>query len=353
MIDSGPIDLCHARVDRTRTRVADGEEDVVVTSESRVQGLAIRSNRRVTASRPRNGPELDASPSGASTRRRGRSSSRQASNVPRVPQPTEAGCDDLHVLLRHRLLGQAYGFEGLGFVVVRSHPHGDLPCAHGLHSYRLASTSMHSTDGSLRAHGDAETMYVDVRSVVLAHLDAIGSAKTSQLVRSSSRTPTGSDTTVMASSRLVRAIASQLGTNAPRTSAEVVAQPWPRDRPRTASTFSCDIAAQYAAGSGVGVSVLLRQPDGFEGRLRAEVVPHLDDLPFTHRYDLGKGLLARDTAALRVLADDEDDDQPFAQVTDFEDFGAEVGVEVVQLIPPPANALVASGRERPLPRWPA
>src|SRR3954468_8635058 len=41
----------------------------------------------------------------------------------------------------------------------------------------------------------------------------------------------------------------------------------PRISSRTASTFSCDIAAQYPAGSGVGVSVLLGQPHGCEGLL--------------------------------------------------------------------------------------
>ena len=35
--------------------------------------------------------------------------------------------------------------------------------------------------------------------------------------------------------------------------------------PRTVLVISCDIAAQYPAGSGVGVSVLLRQPGSLEG----------------------------------------------------------------------------------------
>src|SRR4051812_31169812 len=37
------------------------------------------------------------------------------------------------------------------------------------------------------------------------------------------------------------------------------------------ATFSCDIAAQYRAGSGLGVSVLLRQAEVFEGRAQVFV----------------------------------------------------------------------------------
>src|SRR3954447_18006362 len=43
--------------------------------------------------------------------------------------------------------------------------------------------------------------------------------------------------------------------------------------------------AQYPAGSGVGVSVLLRQPEGFEGLRMVPEVLHAEDPPLTHRVD--------------------------------------------------------------------
>src|SRR4051794_36336082 len=54
--------------------------------------------------------------------------------------------------------------------------------------------------------------------------------------------------------------------------------------PRTISTFSCDIAAQYPAGSRAGMSVLLRQPCGFESLAAVEedsdaLDPAVDEVP--------------------------------------------------------------------------
>src|SRR4051812_20129592 len=57
-------------------------------------------------------------------------------------------------------------------------------------------------------------------------------------------------------------------------------------------------APQYPAGSGVGVSVLLRQPGGFEGLFPGGVFAHLDEAARPDRVDGEKGQRSLDSCVL-------------------------------------------------------
>src|SRR3954454_5946986 len=67
---------------------------------------------------------------------------------------------------------------------------------------------------------------------------------------------------------------------------------------RTISTLSCDTAREYAAASGVGGSVLHRQPSSFEGFFASGVFAHLDQSSFPDGVDDEEGQLGLDARVL-------------------------------------------------------
>src|SRR4051794_2973081 len=75
-----------------------------------------------------------------------------------------------------------------------------------------------------------------------------------------------------------------------------ISTPGPGCRLLTSSTFSWDIAAQYPAVSGVGVSVLLRQACGFEGLFQRVVLIDPRDHAISDLIDVSELVLDRDAA---------------------------------------------------------
>src|SRR5829696_235992 len=90
--------------------------------------------------------------------------------------------------------------------------------------------------------------------------------------------------------------------------------------------------------AGVG---LLPQPHGFQGVAAAEEVAYLHDLSGADGGDLRQPFHSSGAAALPLPVDVEDDEDPLAvEIADLDHFSAQVVVEVVQVAPPPPDAVM-------------
>src|SRR6185436_21100757 len=87
---------------------------------------------------------------------------------------------------------------------------------------------------------------------------------------------------------------------------------------RAISTFCCDIAREYPAGSGVGVSVLCRQPGGFEGFFQGVVLIDPGDLVIPDFIDPGELVLDRDAAGASDAPLPVRDDHPISHLDEVQ-----------------------------------
>src|SRR5215210_7944000 len=100
--------------------------------------------------------------------------------------------------------------------------------------------------------------------------------------------------------------------------------------------------AQYPAGSGVGVSVFLGQPGGFEGLLAIVEHLHLSDLASGEPPDREVGALHRHAAATSNLALADDRQNPVASVDQLLDFEVDLAKGGEEFAPALPHTLVSS-----------
>src|SRR3954447_13216844 len=101
--------------------------------------------------------------------------------------------------------------------------------------------------------------------------------------------------------------------------------------------------AQYPAGSGVGVSVLLPQAEGFEGFCLASAVAVVGQAAVTQLGCSPHPLLEGHTAVEAVAADTQRDDPRITKIsTHFQDLHAEIGEDCEHGPPPFSDAVMAA-----------